>query len=207
VITWDSDAPNSKRIAFYGVNDFKSGQILGEELVRILNHKGNIAIMTALGSDNLEQRLKGVMSVLKNEPGIKILNTFDCKDDPLVAREQVELMARKYTDMNGFITVGGWPVFNENGLDAIDASKVAVVSFDSTPPAPAVMKKGKVRLLVGQKYFGWGAEPVKMLYNIKTKNLYPNSPVIDSGVDVITPENLDAYLAKWRQMAAGQPGQ
>lgn len=207
VVTWDSDAPKSKRIVFYGVNDFKSGQILGNELVKILNHKGNIAIMTALGSDNLENRLKGVMSVLKNEPNIKILNTFDCKDDVLVAREQVEMAARKYQDLNGFISVGGWPVFNENGLDPLDSAKTKVVSFDSIPPAPEVMKKGKVALLVGQKYFGWGSESVKLLYDIVVNKKYPPNPVIDSGVDVVTPENVDAYLAKWKKLEAGEETQ
>jgi ribose transport system substrate-binding protein len=27
-VTWDSDAPESKRIAFYGVDDVKAGQIM-----------------------------------------------------------------------------------------------------------------------------------------------------------------------------------
>jgi ribose transport system substrate-binding protein len=29
VVTWDSDAPRSKRQAFYGVDDFESGRIMG----------------------------------------------------------------------------------------------------------------------------------------------------------------------------------
>src|SRR5207344_1692277 len=39
VVTWDSDAPKSKRQAFYGVDDYKSGQILGEEASRLLGGK------------------------------------------------------------------------------------------------------------------------------------------------------------------------
>ena len=39
VVTWDSDAPRSKRIAFYGVDDFAGGRILGEETVKRLGHK------------------------------------------------------------------------------------------------------------------------------------------------------------------------
>src|SRR5919108_4011528 len=34
VITWDSDAPKSKRIAFYGVDDFESGRIMGQEAIK-----------------------------------------------------------------------------------------------------------------------------------------------------------------------------
>src|SRR6185369_4034370 len=37
VVTWDSDAPKSKRYAFYGVDDLASGRILGEQTVKLLN--------------------------------------------------------------------------------------------------------------------------------------------------------------------------
>ena len=35
VVMWDSDAPKSKRFAFYGVDDLASGRILGEQAVRL----------------------------------------------------------------------------------------------------------------------------------------------------------------------------
>jgi ribose transport system substrate-binding protein len=204
VVTWDSDAPKSKRIAFYGVNDVKSGEIMGENLAKLLNGKGNIAVITALGADNLEKRLNGVRNALKNYPGIKILEVYDCKDDVLVAKQIIETGTKKYADLNGWISVGGWPVFNENGLDPVDTSKVKVVVFDTIPPAPAVMKKGKVNLLVGQKYFGWGSVPVKILYDIVVNKKNPESPTIDSGVDVVTPENVDAYIQKWKKLESGE---
>ena len=39
VVTWDSDAPKSKRIAFYGVDDFDSGRIMGEQAITLLGGK------------------------------------------------------------------------------------------------------------------------------------------------------------------------
>src|SRR5258708_21710743 len=57
VVTWDSDAPKSKRIAYYGVDDFAGGKILGEQAVRLLNGKGKVAIITSVGATNLEGRL------------------------------------------------------------------------------------------------------------------------------------------------------
>src|SRR5687768_2803349 len=64
VTTWDSDAPTSKRIAFYGVDDFRSGQILGEETIKLLNGSGTIAIITSVGATNLQRRLEGVRDAL-----------------------------------------------------------------------------------------------------------------------------------------------
>ena len=42
VVTWDSDAPRSKRAAFYGVDDMQSGRIMGEQAIALLNGKGTI---------------------------------------------------------------------------------------------------------------------------------------------------------------------
>ena len=58
-------------------------------------------------------------------------------------------------------------------------------------------------MLLGQKYFGWGSEPVKLLYDIKQGKM-PPSPIIDSGVDVVTRETVDSYEAQWKRMEAGK---
>ncbi len=76
VVTWDADAPNSKRIAFYGVDDVKAGQIMGENGVKLLGGKGTVALMTSLGANNLQRRLDGVKEVLAKHPGIKVVETY-----------------------------------------------------------------------------------------------------------------------------------
>ena len=87
VVTWDADAPNSKRIAFYGVDDKAGGRIMGEEAVKLLGGKGTVALMTSLGPTNLQRRLDGVTEVLAKHPDIKIIETFDVKEDTVKAAE------------------------------------------------------------------------------------------------------------------------
>jgi ribose transport system substrate-binding protein len=57
-------------------------------------------------------------------------------------------------------------------------------------------------VLVGQKYFGWGSESVKLLYDIKQGKM-PPATVIDSGLDIVTRDTLDAYIATWKKMERG----
>ena len=57
-------------------------------------------------------------------------------------------------------------------------------------------------MLLGQKYFGWGSETVKLLYDIKQGKM-PAQTIIDSGVDLVTKENVDDYVAKWKKMESG----
>jgi ribose transport system substrate-binding protein len=199
VVTWDADAPRSRRLAFYGVDDFASGKIMGEETAKLLGGKGTVAIITSLGAFNLQRRLEGVRESLGKHPGIEVVEVFDIKEDSVRCVEVIATATNKYPDLGAWISVGGWPVFTRNALDAVDPKRTKFVCFDTIPPAPDIMKAGKVQVLIGQKYFGWGGEPVKLLAEIKAGRL-PAQPVIDSGVDVVTPANLEAYMSEWARI-------
>jgi ribose transport system substrate-binding protein len=201
VVTWDSDAPNSKRQAFYGVDDLAAGRILGEEAAKLLDGKGKVAVITSIGATNLQRRLEGVRESLAKHPGIQVVEVYDIKEDPVRCAEIIATGSSRYPDLGAWIAVGGWPVFTRNALDGLPKG-VKFVSFDTIPPAPELLREGKVQVLLGQKYFGWGSESVKLLHDISNGRMPPQT-IIDSGVDVVTQENVDQYLETWKRMEAG----
>jgi len=202
VVTWDSDAPKSNRIAFYGVDDLASGRIMGEQAIKLLNGKGKVAIITSVGATNLQRRLDGVKEALAKAPGIEIVETFDIKEDVVRTAEIMSTGTRRYPDLGAWLSVGGWPVFTRNATASVDPSKTKVISFDTIQPALDLLREGKVTVLLGQKYFGWGSEPVQILYDYK-HGKKPTTPIIDSGVDVVTKDNVDEYEAQFKKMASG----
>ena len=203
VTTWDADAPKSRRLAFYGVDDFAAGRIMGEQTVNLLGGKGKVAIITSVGATNLQRRLDGVKEVLAQHKDIQVVEIYDIKEDTVRCAEIIASGTNRYPDLAAWISVGGWPVFTRNALAAVP-SHTKVVSFDTIPPAPDLLKEGKVQVLLGQKYFGWGAESVRLLADIKAGKM-PASPIIDSGVDVVTAANVDQYIAQWKQLEKGKP--
>ena len=202
VVTWDSDAPKSKRIAFYGVDDFASGRIMGEETIKLLNGKGKVAIITSYGATNLQRRLDGIKEGLAKAPGLEIVEVFDIKEDAVRCAELIATGTKRYPDLGAWLSTGGWPVFTRNATSAIDPAKTKVVSFDTIQPGLDLLREGRVTVLIGQKYFGWGSEAVKLLYEIK-QGRNPSSPIVDSGVDVVTKDNVEDYAAKWKKMESG----
>jgi len=202
VVTWDSDAPKSKRAAFYGVDDLASGRIMGDQAVRLLNGKGTVAIITSVGATNLQRRLDGMKEELAKAPGIQIVETYDIHEDSVRTVELIAAGTKRYPDLSAWLSTGGWPVFTRNATAPVDPAKTKFISFDTIQPALDLLREGKVTVLLGQKYFGWGSEPVQILYDMKHgKN--PPSPVIDSGVDVVTKQNVDDYMATWKKMESG----
>jgi ribose transport system substrate-binding protein len=198
VVTWDADAPKSKRLAFYGVDDLAAGRILGEQAATLLGGRGKVAVITSVGAVNLERRLQGVREALAKYPDVQIVETYDIKEDPVRCGEIIASGTNRYPDLGAWISVGGWPVFTRNALEAVPA-RTRVISFDTIPPAPDLLKAGKVQVLLGQKYFGWGSESVRLLAEIKAGRM-PASPIIDSGVDVVTAANVDAYVLGWKAL-------
>lgn len=202
VVTWDSDAPKSRRVAFYGVDDFESGRIMGQQAITLLGGKGKVAVITSVGATNLQRRLDGLREALKAAPGIEIVEAYDIKEDAVRCAEIIATGSRRYPDLGAWLSVGGWPVFTRNALAGVDPSKTKVISFDTVESAIDLLREGKVQVLLGQKYFGWGSEPVKILHGIRNGR-QPSSPIIDSGVDVVTLENVDAYVAEFRRLESG----
>jgi ribose transport system substrate-binding protein len=202
VVTWDSDAPKSKRLAFWGVDDYDSGRIMGEETIKLLGGKGTVAMITALGATNLQRRLQGAKEALAKAPGIKIVETYDIKEDVVRAAEIIQTGGRRYPDLGAWVSVGGWPVFTRNALASVDPAKTKVVCFDTVASALDLLREGKVQVLIGQKYFGWGSEPVKMLYDIKQGKM-PSQTIVNSGVDIVTKENVEQYAADFKKLEKG----
>jgi ribose transport system substrate-binding protein len=203
VVTWDSDAPKSKRYAFYGVDDRQSGRIMGEQAIQLLNGTGTVAVITSIGATNLQNRFDGIREALAKAPGIEIVQVYDIKEDPVRCAEIIATGTRRHPDLGAWLSVGGWPVFTRNAVAAVDPAKTKVISFDTVEAAIDLLREGKVQVLLGQKYFGWGSEPVKILHGIKNGRM-PASPIIDSGVDIVTRENVDAYVEQWKKMEKGE---
>jgi ribose transport system substrate-binding protein len=203
VITWDSDAPKSKRLAFYGVNDLEAGRALGDGLAKLIGERGQVAMITALGADNLQKRLDGAREALGKYPNVKIVEVFDVRDDAVRVAEVIASAMQRYPALDGWLSVGGWPVFVRNALDPVDPTRTKVVAFDTIPPAPDLLRQGKVQLLVGQKYFGWGEESVRLLKRISGGDR-PREVYQYSGMDIVTRENVDAYVEQWRRWESGK---
>jgi ribose transport system substrate-binding protein len=132
-----------------------------------------------------------------------VVEVYDIKEDPVRCAEIIASGTNRYPDLGAWISVGGWPVFTCNALQAVDPARTKFISFDTIPPAPDLLREGKVQVLIGQKYFGWGSESVRLLADIKAGKR-PPSPIVDSGVDVVTAANVEDYVAGWKRLEAGQ---
>lgn len=197
VITWDSDSPESDRITFFGIDDHECGVKLAENLVKTMGPKGTVAVLTGVrGATNLEARIKGAEEVLSKYPDIKIIQTYACDDDVPKSVSQIQAAMRAHADLGGWIMVGGWPLFTKGALDPVPPA-CKVVCVDALPEQWPYLEQKKVEVLIAQKIYGWGSESVKILKAIKAGKKFEK--FTNSGMDLVTPDNLAQYKAQWKE--------
>jgi ribose transport system substrate-binding protein len=198
VMTFDSDAAQSKRFAFYGVDDIKTGKAVMDELAKQMGSKGSIAILAGnQNAPNLRKRVEGVKEAAKAYPNIKIVDTFYHIETPQDAAAEVVRAQNAYPQIQGWAMIGGWPLFTPTLLTDLDASKVKIVSVDALPAELAYVDKGLAPVLLAQPVYQWGYVGVKTIYD-KVHDNKDVPQVIPMELVRVTKENLGAWARQLR---------
>jgi ribose transport system substrate-binding protein len=201
VVTFDSDAPKSKRTAFIGTNNEAAGAAAGEAFAKSLPNGRTYAVLTGgLSAQNLNDRIKGFKSKLG--PNFKEVSgsPFTCDDDSSKAVQVIQDILAKNPNLDGIFYSGGWPMFApeayaralRNRAADIKTGKFVVVSFDTLPSQLKLLKDGSATTLVGQRPYAMGAGSIEQLEILSKGGTVP--PVTDTGVDIVTSSNVDSFI-------------
>ncbi len=217
VITFDSDAPKSKRLAYLGTNNYDAGKMAGEATAKLYPNGGKlVAFVGNMGAQNARDRFQGFVDAVKGK-NIEFLQApFEDNKDKGRAISNVNDAITKYGDkINGFVGL-----YSYNGPAIVTAvkqanmrSKVKIVCFDGEPETLKNLGDGNVDVTIVQKPFEFGRLSVKLLNEVKKANgdiqkaieaLKPEleklgmkikpGNIIDTGVTIVTPENAKAFL-------------
>jgi ribose transport system substrate-binding protein len=202
VITFDADAPGSKRLAYIGTNNKDFGLALGKQLRELRPDGGKYAIVSGgPGAKNLAERVDGVREALKGSKWTEVAGspTF-CNDDPALAVQQMSDLRTATPDLGAIVPIGGWPMFAPEGYKAfvnknrkdIDAGKLTLVVADTLKMQLELLRDGYSNALTGQRPFEMGEKAMDTLLAIKKGGKVPD--VIYTGLDLVTKDNVAKLL-------------
>lgn len=198
VMTFDSDAPASKRFAFYGVDDAETGTMVMAELAKQMDGKGNIAILAGnQNAPNLRKRVDGVKAEAAKYPGIKIVGTFYHVETPQDSAAEVIRAQNAYPEIQGWAMIGGWPLFTPTLLTDLDPKKVKIVSVDALPAELAYVDKGLAPVLLAQSTYLWGYVSVQ---TIVSKVYFKQDVPVMNKMELVrvSKDNLGAWARQLR---------
>src|SRR5436305_9578178 len=202
VITFDADAPGSKRIAYIGTNNKDFGVALGKQLPQLRPQGGKYAMVSGgPGAKNLAERVDGVREALKGSKWVEVSGspTF-CNDDSTLAIQQMADLRTATPDLAAIVPVGGWPMFAPEGYKAfvnknkkdIDAGKFTLVVADTLKMQLELLRDGYSNALTGQRPFEMGEKSMDTLLAIKKGQKVPET--IYTGLDLVTKDNVAKML-------------
>ena len=193
VMTFDSDAPQSSRFAFYGVDDVKTGEAVMRELAPLMGGKGKVAILAGnQNAPNLRNRVAGVKKEATKYPGISIVDTFYHIETAQDAAAEVIRVQNAYPEVSGWAMIGGWPLFTQTLLTDLDPSKVKIVAVDALPAELAYVDKGLAPVLLAQPTYKWGYVSVeKIVEKVHLKQDVPQ--IIPMELVRVTKDNLGTW--------------
>lgn len=199
VVTFDSDSPKSKRMAYYGVNDLECGKAVMRELAKAMPGGGAVAILSgSQTAPNLNTRIEGVKQELEGlkGKGFTLKQVYYTKEVAADAANFVQQVQTANPDIAGWAMVGGWPLFTKNALDNVNAK---VVSVDTLQQELDYVKSGKVQALIGQDCYGWGYQSVVMIVEKLIDGKTPAKPINNFELSVVTKDNEPQFEGTWEK--------
>jgi ABC-type sugar transport system substrate-binding protein len=227
VITFDSDCTYSNRIAFYGMNNEKSGSTAADLLVGAMAategpKQKSVAIVTGGASaENLKDRVRGFNEQLGSVyPEVQVIHTSSCDETAGACGGVIEGVITAYPDLDGLFITGLWGLQagcscdEKTGLScncsdslmpnwkAAAKRKLKTVSYDTLPFELELMQERYLSALISQDYFGWGHETVTLMFKRLTEGQKVGN-FVDSEFGQVYPKDVLPLLSSWQ---AGELG-
>ena len=206
VLTVDSDAASSKRLAFVGTNNHDAGRMGGLEVAKHLGGKGNVMVFLTAGQANLEERLQGYRDAFARFPGLRIAATVDLKGDPRVAFDKAtEALEKHNPPIDAFASLEGQSAKEVVEVLKRHKAKQVLVAMDDLEATLEGIEGGFINATVAQKPYTIGYFSLRLLADIVLNKLpsltmdFANNPksrlprFVDTGVAIVDKSNLSAY--------------
>lgn len=221
LVTVDTDAPESGRLAFVGADHYTMGGAAGKRVRELFPDGCTIAIFVGMTTPlSARQRIGGILDELagkkdaeKSDLGKYKLYRGEAMTDNADRRQAVENANRVLADLRdekNVCLVGIWSYNPPAILEAVKAKdrvgKVKVVGFDEDPATLEGVRKGDIDSTVVQQPFEYGYRAVKLLAGHVKDGTKPKADVVHVPHEVITSKNVDAFAKGLKALLApGKP--
>lgn len=197
VVTFNSEyEAKSKRMTFVGQNAYQSGVVSAEALIKKLNGKGRILVVTSdFSISNHELRRSGFTKTIEANKNLSIVDVLEVHDNNDEAYKKVKAYMEKDSNIDGIFLVAG----GQNGTAKVveemgRAGRTKIVLYDFMRDILEYIQKGVVTCAIGQDPFRQGHDPVIYLYNYIVKRQTPPSDHMWTRIDVVDIDNVGNLL-------------
>ena len=220
LITHDSDAPDSKRLLYIGMDNYTAGRLCGQLVKEALPKGGKVMLFIGrLEQDNARRRRQGVVDEmlgrsidpLRYDPpekvitgnGFTILGTLTDQFDRAKGKANAEDSLARHSDLAAMVGLFGYnPPLLIEALDrAGKLGKVKLIAFDEADETLEGIQRGVVFGTVVQNPYLYGYKSVELLAALAKHNtsVIPANKFVDIPARQIRKDNVDEF---WKDLKA-----
>ena len=132
-------------VSYVGVDDYKVGIATARVLIKALGGKGNVVIIEGVkGSLSNQDRVRGLVDALKEQPAIKVLASQPGNFQRLNALQVMENLIQSFPQIDGVLAANDAMAIG--AIEALEAAnrKAVVVGINGTAEAVEAIKAGKL---------------------------------------------------------------
>lgn len=192
VVTLNTDAPDSKRLCFVGMDSYRAGQTAAG-LVRQMLPNGGLVLPIA-GHVNNEahySRLRGFLDTLKDESDLQLLPFQPCFDRDDYAHEIAQHTLREYPSLACvYITSNGQRGVCRAVEDERRKGRVRVVAYDLNEPNRKLLQSGDLSFVLDQMALTQGRQPLQILYHYLLNGTPPERELLYTDILIRTKYNI-----------------
>jgi len=200
VMCFDSDAPHSKRFAFFGTDDFAAGQLIMRELVKELGPGKHVVGLPGGNQNaaNIQTRIRGALGEARKYPDITIKGPYYSKETPQDAAAKVEEVQTANPDIDGWAMIGSWALFTD-ALLKWEPGRVKIVAMDALPAELPYVRQGVVARLFAQQTYQWGYRSIEILADKVILKKDPATVMEYSPLPLVDKSNVDQTEQDWKK--------
>jgi inositol transport system substrate-binding protein len=183
-------------VVFVGSEELQAGTLEMEELARLMNYRGNVAVMVGeLASNGAQLRTRAVEAVVAKYPRMTIVEKqvgnfqrergLDLMNNWLTAGTKIDAVAANNDEM----AIGAIMAIRQAG---IPAGQILVGGVDATPDALAELAKGTLAVTVFQDARGQAKAAVDAAYRLAQGQ--PVEPILWIPFELVTRDNYRSFL-------------
>ncbi len=197
VFTMDRESNGGDVVAHIGYDAVKSGKIAGQYLVDTLQGKGNIVeIQGIMGTNVAKNRSEGFNTVMKENPGMKIVATQVANFDRAQAMSVMENILQANSKIDGLYCANDEMLLG--ALEAIEAAgrleEITMIGCDAIDETMEVIKNEKVEATIAEPPFFLGKAILNTAYDYLQGKDVEKSVILDN--ELVTKENVNEIKTK-----------
>jgi ribose transport system substrate-binding protein len=196
VFTADIASQEGDIVCHVASDNVAGGRLAGEYLAKVLNGKGNVAIIGQPTVTSVLDRTQGFKDAIAKFPGIKIVADMNAEGVRDKAMQVTSDILQAHTDLDGIFGIN-----DDSALGALDAVQqfkrmnVKIVGYDATPPArDAILKDTPLRADVIQNPKKIGETTIDKIKEYFSGAQVPK--VVPVEVGIVDKEALQKELVK-----------